>query len=155
MNWLGAGLGSLVAALFGATLGALVHVEARRHGVDAPLIVGLFAGLAAALASQRKSLTRGVLVGSLSVWGAALAEVLAEPSRGALEDVAAFHERLGPARALLFVATLALAAALASRAWAAPVLARSGSGPRSPDAGARPLGRRIAGELREDAPAEP
>ncbi|MBX3259633.1 MAG: hypothetical protein KIS78_13400 [Labilithrix sp.] len=115
MNWLGAGVGSLVAALLGALLGALAHVEGRRLGIDFPPVVGVAAGIAAALASSVRSGMRGVLVASLAVWAAALAEVLADPSSGVVEGIARFHERLGLARAASYVGCAVVAALLASR----------------------------------------
>lgn len=125
MNWLGAGLASLVAAAFGAALGGLVHAEARRHGVDAPMLVGVAAGLFAALASTQKSGMRGVLVASIAVWAAAVAEVTSEPWRGALRDLVFFHERLGPGRLVAYVTTALLALYIGSRARPAPARDRT------------------------------
>lgn len=131
MNWLGAGLAGVFAAVLGAVVGALAHVEARRHGIDLPLVVGLVAGLAAAFVSIRRSGLRGVLVASLAIWAAALAEVIAEPSRGLLHDLFAFHERLAPGRAVAYAVTFVLTVYVASRARPAA----------SPAACARPTGR--------------
>lgn len=116
MNWLGAGFASVLAAVLGALVGAFVHFEARRHGVDFPPIVGLVAGVATALASNEKSGMRGVLVASLAVWATALAEVFALPRRGIVSDLITFHERLGGLHVLGYLACAAGAALLASRA---------------------------------------
>ena len=116
MNWLGAGLASLLAALLGALAGAFAHFEGRRHGIDFPPIVGVMAGLAAALASTSKSGLRGVLVASLAVWAAAIAEVLASPTRGVVADIVHFHERLGFTRGASYVGCAVVAALLAARA---------------------------------------
>jgi hypothetical protein len=115
MNWLGAGLATLLAALCGVTLGGIVHFEARRHGLDFPPLVGLLAGMACALASRGKSGLRGAFVASLSVWAAALAEVLARPVRGVIRDILAFHERLGLVSVLAYLACAGVAALLGAR----------------------------------------
>lgn len=116
MNWLGAGLTSLAAALLGALVGALAHFEGRRHGIDLPFVVGITAGLAAALASTSKSGLRGMLVASLAVWTAALAEVLESPTDGIVTDIVRFNERLGFARGASYVGCAVVALVLASRA---------------------------------------
>ena len=116
MNWLGAGLPSFVAALIGAIVGALAHVAARRHGIDVPPVVGVVAGISCALASRRRSGMRGVLVASLVVWAAALAEVLAEPSRGLWLDIVDFSARLDLTRTVAFAASALAAWVLASHA---------------------------------------
>ena len=59
---------------------------------------------------------RGVLVASLVVWAAALAEVLAEPSRGLWLDIVDFSGRLDLARTVAFAASALAAWVLASRA---------------------------------------
>jgi hypothetical protein len=102
--------------VLGALVGAIVHFEGRRRGIDFPPIVGLFAGLAAALASRHESGLRGVLVASLAVWAAALADVAAFPSRGVISDLVAFHERLGFVRGASYVGCAVVAGLLASRA---------------------------------------
>jgi hypothetical protein len=114
VNWLGAGLASFFAAVVGALVGALTYTTLRRSGVDFPPIVGLLAGLAAALASGEKSGMRGVLVGSLGIWASAMAEVFASPSHGIVSDLAGFHERLGLVNGLAYAACGAVAAFVGS-----------------------------------------
>lgn len=117
VNWLGASLRAFLAALLGAALGAaLAQHVARRYGLDLPPLVGMFTGAAAAAASRGKSGLRGMLVASLAVWAAAIAEVAAAPSRGLSADLAGFHERLRPIRVLAYVACAAVAGLLGSRA---------------------------------------
>lgn len=127
MNWLGGGLFSFLAAAVGALLGAFVHFGARRHGIDFPPIVGVFAGLAAALASRERSGLRGALVASLAVWAAALAEVLAAPRSGVLSDMVAFHQRLGLLETLAYAACAAIGVLLASRALRRASSAKTGA----------------------------
>jgi len=116
VNWLGAGFASLVAALLGALVGAFAHFEGRRHGIDFPPIVGIVTGLAAALASTSTSGLRGMLVASLAVWAAALAEVLESPARGVVADIIRFNDRLGFARGASYVGCAVVTLLLASRA---------------------------------------
>lgn len=118
MNWLGAGAVSLLASILGALVGGLVHFVLRRHvGVDAPPIVGLMSGACAALVSRDRSGLRGTFVGSLSVWAAAISEVVAAPTgRGLFQDLIAFHERLGVLRTALYLVCALCGVILGSRA---------------------------------------
>ena len=118
MNWLGAGLPSFLAAIFGALVGEVVHFEAQRRGIDFPPIVALVSAVLAALASREKSGLRGVLVASLAVWAAALSEVLGSPIHGVFRDVVDFHDRLGVYRFCAYVATAVVGFVIAPRAWA-------------------------------------
>jgi hypothetical protein len=116
VNWLGAGIGSVALSLFGVTLGAILHLLARRHGIDFPPIVGLVAGIAAALASRNVGALRGLLVASLSVWAAAMAEVIAMPIQGLAGDLVRFHDRLGWAGLIAYAACAATGGFVGSRA---------------------------------------
>ena len=73
-------------------------------------------GLAAALASTSTSGLRGMLVASLAVWAAALAEVLESPARGVVADIIRFNDRLGFARGASYVGCAVVTLLLASRA---------------------------------------
>ena len=118
MNWLGAGLPSFLAGIFGALVGAVLHFEAQRRGIDFPPIVAFLSAVFAALASREKSGLRGVLVASLAVWAAALAEILGAPIHGFFRDVIDFHERLGAYRFAAYVGTAVVGFVIAPRAWA-------------------------------------
>ena len=131
MNWLGAGLPSFLAGIFGALVGAVLHFEAQRRGIDFPPIVALVSAAFAALASREKSGLRGVLVASLAVWAAALAEILGTPIHGFFRDVLDFHERLGAYRFVAYVATAVVGFVIAPRAWA-PLLGIAASRSSSP-----------------------
>lgn len=115
MNWLGAGLTSLLGALLGALAGALAHGALFARGVDVPPLVALLAGLGALLGARERSVLRGVFVASLAVWAGATAEVVARPSRGLFADLLHFSERLTALRFALYVVTAALGVVLASR----------------------------------------
>jgi hypothetical protein len=118
VNWLGAGLPSFLAAVFGTIIGALLHFEGQRRGIDFPPIVAIVAGALAALASREKSGLRGVLVASFAVWAAAVAEILGTPIHGFFRDILDFHERLNATRFALYLATAVVGFLLAPRAWA-------------------------------------
>ncbi len=116
MNWLGAGLPSFLAALFGATLGALLHAVLLRHGFDFPPIIALLASVCAVLPSKAASGLRGILVASFSCWAGALVEVLARPERGVWLDLVHFSDRLTVLRFALYLACAVLGIVVASRA---------------------------------------
>ncbi len=118
MNWLGAGLPSFLAAIFGALVGAVVHFEAQRRGIDFPPIVALLSAAFAALASHEKSGLRGVLVASLAVWAAALSEIIGAPIHGFFRDTIDFDARLDAYRLGAYVATAVVGFVIAPRAWA-------------------------------------
>lgn len=120
MNWLGGGLRVLSAAILGCLAGAILFVILRRHGLDLVPVVGLLAGLATAMVSRERSGPRGVVVGALALWGGALAEVLAWPSRDVFHDILAFHERLGWLRLAAYSVSALIAIVLGRRSFARP-----------------------------------
>jgi hypothetical protein len=133
MNWLGAGVGSFLASALGAIVGALLHFFLRRYlgGIDAPVLVGLISGASAAFASRERIGLRGALVGSLSVWAAAIAEVAAAPTgRGLFHDLIAFHDRLGILRMALYFVCAMCGVILGSRAFRVGLAPETDSGGR-------------------------
>jgi hypothetical protein len=127
VNWLGAGLASFVAALFGAIAGVLLRIAAARMGFDLPPLVGLVAGIGAALASSERSGLRGVLVASLAVWAAAIGEVLVHPRSGLVSDLFRFSDRLGAGGLVAYALTGLIAFLLGSRAARGRELSGDGS----------------------------
>lgn len=117
MNWLGAGLLSMLAALFGALVGGIVHFEAFRAGLHCAPLAGAITGLVTALCSREKNVLRGIVVGSLGAWSAAVSEALAAPREGLVRDVLHFSERLHGADVVAYVACILAGLALASRGW--------------------------------------
>jgi hypothetical protein len=121
MNWLGWSGRAMAGALAGALLGAVLSGLAFEHGVQLAWLVGLLAGLGAALLAKEKSPLRGVLVATIAVWAAALRET------GASLTIFRFHETMTPTR-LASYATCALLAlilgGLARTSSAAPVARR-------------------------------
>ncbi len=117
MNWLGAGLRTLLAAMLGCLAGAIVFIVLRRHGLDLVPIVGLLAGVATASVSRVRSPPRGFVVGALALWTGAIAEVLAWPKKGFFADVIDFHERLGWLRLAAYAVGAVLAIVIGARAY--------------------------------------
>jgi hypothetical protein len=116
MNWLGAGLPSFLAALFGAVLGAYLHGVLLQHGLDFPPLIALLASVCAILPSKDSSGLRGILVASLSCWAGAIVEVLQSPRRGLFWDLVHFNDRLTIGRFFLYVGCALVGIFLASRA---------------------------------------
>jgi hypothetical protein len=117
MNWLGVGWRNFLAAVLGSVVGGYLFTKLRRYGCEAPMFVGLLAGVLTALFSVARSAPRGFVVASLVVWATAVADVVTAPRRGFVQDLASLHERLTIPYALGLVASAGLAMALASRAW--------------------------------------
>lgn len=116
MNWLGAGLPSFVLSLFGAALGAWLHLLLLGHGIDFPPVIALVASILAVLPSKESSGLRGILVASFSCWAGAIAEVLTAPRAGLFSDLIHFSDRLTIGRFFLYVGCALVGIFLASRA---------------------------------------
>jgi hypothetical protein len=122
MNWMGLTRRTLLAMVLGCLVGAWLFGELRRYGLDVPPLVGAAAGLATAISSRRSDGVRGILVGAVAVWGAAVADVVAAPARGFAADLLAFSDRLDAIRAALFVGCGVLAGVMGSRGREVPKL---------------------------------
>ena len=112
MNWIGGSLRSHVAALIGSLLGFVLYEKLFTMGFELPWVIGLLAGLAAAAVSVDKSLMRGLLVGTLAVWVAACAQIVARPEShalGLLTGLLRFHASLTLHRFALHAAGAAIA----------------------------------------------
>lgn len=110
MNWLGWSTRAMIGALLGALLGAVAYGWGLSRGYDAPYLVGVLAGIAAFVLSPDRSGLRGVMVATLALWSAAVAQSFAGPFRGV--GVLAFHQTLTPTRFALYAACGAIAFAL-------------------------------------------
>jgi hypothetical protein len=100
----------MAGALAGAILGAFLFGLAFDHGFQLAWIVGLLAGLGAALLAKDKSPLRGVLVATIAVWAAALRET------GASLAILHFHETMTLTRLASYAACALLALVLGGRA---------------------------------------
>ncbi len=106
-------------AFAGALLGAFLSGLAFDRGFQLAWIVGLLAGVGAALLAKDNSPLRGVLVATIAVWAAALRETGASPA------IFHFHETLSLSRLASYAACALLALALGGRACtSAPVATR-------------------------------
>jgi hypothetical protein len=115
MNWMGWSRWAILGALIGCAAGFFAYGALLRAGWEAPWVVGVAAGAAAALGSPDRSMMRGLLVGTAAVWTAAAAQVFylpPHPGADIARGLAAFHETLTPQRFLLFAACAAAAIAL-------------------------------------------
>jgi hypothetical protein len=122
MNWMGLTRRTLLAMVLGCLVGAWFFAALRRYGLDLPPLVGGAAGLATAISSRRSDGVRGILVGAIAVWGAAVADVLGAPARGLGADLFAFSDRLDAIRAALFVGCGVLAGVIGARGRELPKL---------------------------------
>ena len=93
----------MAGALTGAVVGAFLSGFAFEQGVQLAWIVGLLAGLGAALLAKERSPLRGVLVATIAVWAAALRET------GASRAIFHFHETMTFTRLASYAACALLA----------------------------------------------
>ena len=121
MNWLGTTPRAIAATILACVLAAWAFVALRRSGIDAPPVVGIAAGLAAASVSRARSGLRGIVVAAIAAHAAAVAEVLAQPAHGLARDLVTFAERLDGTRLGLHALSALLAAVLGARARACTV----------------------------------
>ncbi len=100
MNWIGLSLRSLVGTLLGVFAGVLVF----RHCWAEVWIVGVAAGLGCALVAEERSGLRGITVGTIAVWAAAVVDA---DARGI--GVLHISSTLGLARWVAYLACMGLA----------------------------------------------
>lgn len=118
MNWFSISGRTILVAAIAAALGFAAYGALLDRGLEAPWVIALATGVAAALASRGTNLMRGLVVGTLAVWCAAAAQVYFCPIsagdpvwRGLLR----FHETLTPGRLVAYLATAAIAIVLGMR----------------------------------------
>ena len=128
MNWLGLTTVAFLTAALGALFGSVAYAAALASGWDAPYLVGLLTGLGALLGSPDRSSMRGLLVGSVAIWVAALVQTRIGPHASA--GLAGFHSTLSASRLAAFAACGATALLLArmSARRAAPLRAAGSTG---------------------------
>jgi len=120
VNWIGGSLRSHVAALIGSLVGFLLYQKLFAMGFELPWLIGLLTGLAAALVSVDKSLMRNLLVGTVAVWVAACAQVVARhelDTIGLLTGLTRFHETLNLHRFALHAAGALIAVLVGGASW--------------------------------------
>jgi hypothetical protein len=118
MNWIGWSRGAILGALFGCVAGFFAYGALLRMSWEAPWIVGIAAGAAAAIGSLDQSMMRGLLIGTVAVWTAAIAQVVylpPHPGGGIVHGLTVFHETLTLQRFLLFAACAAAAILLGAK----------------------------------------
>lgn len=111
MNWLGWSTRAFLCAVVGALLGAVLYDQALARSFDAPWLVGLGMGLGACAGAPDRSDLRGLLVATMSIWGAWAVQARVPPYSSA--GLFGFHETLNARRFLAFVACAAAAFLLA------------------------------------------
>lgn len=107
MNWLGWSTRAFVCALAGALLGAVLYDQPLARSFDAPWLVGLGMGIGAFAGAPDRSGMRGLLVATMSIWGAWAVQARVPPYDRA--GLFGFHETLNVRRCLAFVACGAVA----------------------------------------------
>lgn len=95
MNWLGLEPRVALAAVAGCIVGALIYGVTVGQGTPAPWVVGAGVGLGALLAARTRSWLRGLVIATLAIWAAALAQAAYAPERPeVLSELGRFHETL-------------------------------------------------------------
>ena len=94
MNWLGWSLGSFLATIVACVLAFYGYGLFSAHRVEAMWFVGLTAGGVVAATSAEKSTMRGLFVGTLAIWTAAIAQANYLGTGGIISGLVHFHEAL-------------------------------------------------------------
>jgi hypothetical protein len=117
MNWMGFSVRAFMAALVGCALGFVLFGFCYTRGYEAEWVVGVIAGGFVGALSTDKSIMRGLIVGTMAVWTAALAQVVYVDRRSPMEGLVRFHETLTPWRFVLHLLCAGVAIALAATSF--------------------------------------
>jgi hypothetical protein len=114
MNWLGSNPVALVGAALGCWLGFFLYGKALDTELELLPLVGICAGLGAALCTDETTLMRGLVVGAMATWVAAAAEVVHLLHDPLIAGLARFHAGLNIPRFVMHLVSTLLAIALGS-----------------------------------------
>jgi hypothetical protein len=110
MNWLGFDARAMSGAILGCALAVLLGLHDETLRAFLPWSTGLVAGLGCAALARDRNGPRGLVVGALATWTAALADaVMSQSARGLPEAISVFHTTLTPSRVLAYVLGFAVA----------------------------------------------